>query len=221
MNIKIVQAGFETYTGDIFKYAFVGGVSVTDIPQIDIDRLSTAFQIVEIVDGEDVPAGIASRMVTNASLRAEVVKPLQRQTEEEFAQESLAKTIETLRKMVAPKIYTFEELSSIADTDGINGIRSIGDALNVKDRTITVLMHKIVDAQLNLVAEWEAKRAVLMEQSGLTEQDLILTEPEPMQEPGPQPEPISSLASEVMPAQTDINEAAVTGNLAAALKEGE
>ena len=43
--------------------------------------------------------------------------------------------------------YTREELEAIADKEGIPGLRSIGDRLDVKATSITVLMDKILTQQ--------------------------------------------------------------------------
>lgn len=161
--LKMVQAGYLNYTGPIGAYEFVDGISTVMIPRNDRDRLSTAFQFVEFTEEgvDEIPAGVAARMLSEGATLATSEEPLQRQTDDE-------KKIEDASVQVAaettPTIYSREELEKIADKKGINGLRDIAERWNVKHRSILPLMALIEQAQDG----WLAQRQAEFEARGLT-----------------------------------------------------
>lgn len=154
--LRLVQSGYENYTGPIGPYEFEDGVSVHQIPRVDRDRLATAFEFVEYeAEGDEhVPAGVAYRLIALSGVRAQVNEPLQRQTEEEKAVEQ---TVVESSKDQDHTIYTRAELERIADKRGIGGLREIGDKWDVKSREIMKLIGMIIQAQDTWLAIRDAK----------------------------------------------------------------
>lgn len=153
--LKLVQAGYTDYTGPIGAYEFVNGVSTVLIPRVDRDRLAAAFQFVEFTEEgvDEIPAGVAERLVANASVRASDEGPSQRMTEEEKAAED---ALIALTKDDNRVIYSLEDLQKIADKKGINGLREVAAPWDVKHRGVKELIALIVQAQNNWLAERQA-----------------------------------------------------------------
>ena len=169
-RLKLVQAGYENFTGEIGAYWFEDGVSVELIRRADRDRMSTAFQFEEVNDdGSTQPSGIAHRLVADAAERLGSFEPLQRQTEEEKTAELLA---EKLKAKVAPtEIYTAEQLVALADKRGIKGLRTVADKWGVKHRSIPVLIEMILEKQ----AAFTAKRDGALEAKAQAEAEALVT----------------------------------------------
>lgn len=168
--LKFVQAGFETYTGPIGAYEFVDGVSTVPIVRHDRDRLSVAFQFVEFEHegGEEIIAGVAQRLVSQAGVLAEENPETMRQTDEEKDLEQL----QIIRESDGVRhVYTAAELEQIADKKGISGLREIAAPWNVKHRSIPNLIELICDAQNLYLQDREAD----MIRRGLTREAFLLS----------------------------------------------
>jgi hypothetical protein len=162
------------------------------IPRVDRDRLAAAFQFVEYVEEgvDEIPAGVAERLVANASIRASDEGPSQRMTEEEKAAED---AMATLTKDDNRVIYSLEDLQKIADKKGINGLREVAAPWEVKHRGVKELIGLIVQAQEN----WLAARQAEFERRGLVrtefEQSLV---PQPAEVEKPADAPVNAPAED-------------------------
>lgn len=158
-HLKITQAGFENYTGDLSVYHFTEGLSDEKIGRNERDRIAAAMTCVEVDDDNiETPAGSTHRMVSDRAAYFEPVPPAQRMTEAEKMAEDKAFVMKALGANAAPIIYTEEELNAVADTGGISGLRAIAEPLNVKDRNLNVLVQKILAVQTEVLDRWTAAR---------------------------------------------------------------
>lgn len=173
IRIRIVEPGFEGYTGLIHRFNFTDGVSDELLHRVDIDRLSTALRFETVVE-EDAPegvapqpVGIAHRLTWDRDRQAEVIEPSQVQTEEEKLTEEMVALEKAMAETAPPKRYTDEELQRIADEKGMAGIRAIAEPLGLKDRRLVDLMAQIAEKQDEIITRWtlkhEAKVAALAE----------------------------------------------------------
>lgn len=207
-HIKIVQSGYENLTGPLGPYDFVDGVSTAPLPQATRDRLAAAFTMVEIEeDGSETPAGIAHRLVAQATMTQAVMPETQRQTEaEKLAEQKML--IEAKLSSNEGEAWSREQLEDVLSKKGISGLREIGDRFGVKSRKAVDLLNLILKAQ----AKGQDQRAERMAQAiREAEQELGQDTVEPTE-----PEKDGIVAKHV-----DVNEAAASGNLAAAIEQGD
>lgn len=147
MKLKLTQAGFETYTGQMGVVMFKDGVSESDVLPIDAIRISaaigaewedgTAANVGEMyLNNMHSPAFVGGNDINNLSMPVEGsengVKP--------------AKAPEGT-EVVASETYTEDSLAAIADKEGIAGLRTIADTLSVKGTSIVGLISSIMKAQ--------------------------------------------------------------------------
>lgn len=164
-RLRIVQAGYENYTGPIGAYEFVDGVSVETIPLIARDRLAVAFQLVEIEDdGTEVAAGPAQRLLKGLNLALEPSAPGQRQTEEEKLEENVRAL---LGGELVRVLRTRSNLEAVADKMGIAGVRLVADPWGVRSKSIPALIDLILGAQL----EYMERRVDALVKHGASEAD--------------------------------------------------
>lgn len=212
--LRLVQSGYENYTGPIGSYEFVDGVSVDMIPRNDRDRLATAFQFVEFEseDDEPIPAGVAYRLIAMSGVRASDPEPLERQTVEEKVEE-IAKAAD----MAEPTrtIYERKALEAIADKRGIGGLREIGDVWGVKSRQILALIDMILSKQSEWQRAQEEKRAERRENE--TAFEVSLNEAVKAEVPIPAPEQVKETDTGASGVSSETTTAAMTGDMSASL----
>jgi len=150
MKLRLTQAGFETYTGQMGVVMFKDGLSETDVLPIDAIRISAAIGA-EWEDGSaanvgemylnqmHVPAFVGGDDINNMSMPVEGddEPPKPQKPEEKPAEEPAGD---------APK-YTYDELSAIADKEGIAGLRKLGDTVGVKGKSIVEIIDGILAKQ--------------------------------------------------------------------------
>jgi hypothetical protein len=130
MKLRIVQEGFETYTGQMGVVFFESGLSVGDVSQMDATRMSAVMKF----EWEDRSASnVAQIYLDNMHTPA----PL-------FAEDAPA-ALETQKTVVVEKIaaYTEDQLAAIADEKGIAGLRAIAEPLEIKGNSIVGLIEAI------------------------------------------------------------------------------
>lgn len=146
ISLKIVQEGWENFTGWLGPVYFENAVSAQPTtPQI-ANQLSGIVKILEVLpDGSTKAAGVAQSMVEGRNL-AYIETPLEVATEEEIAAE---KKLDADKANLPPidQLNTVEELEAIASDKGINGLREIGAQWGVKERSIPKLIKLILEAQ--------------------------------------------------------------------------
>lgn len=144
-HIRITQPGWEGYNGLFCDMNFVDGVSEEIATQRMVDRCAALLQVeqIEVTQGAAevvTPVGLGARIEGNLQKEAEVLEPMQRAEDEAPAPVSTP----------APEplqLYTEAELQTIADEQGIKGLRVIGDKLSVKGRAIPEIVREILEAQ--------------------------------------------------------------------------
>ncbi|HAU5490958.1 TPA: hypothetical protein JD194_18105 [Cronobacter sakazakii] len=137
-KIRILEPQFFAYTGLLCGVLFENGVSVAELPFIDQQRICASMRATTI-DGENVSPSAAyalrGNLVADQIVEPEApeIVPMKRGVEE---------------KEAAPvQRFTREELESIADSEGIAGLRQIGKPLGVKAKGIVEMIEGILKAQ--------------------------------------------------------------------------
>lgn len=153
-RIKITQAGWAGFTGEIGITQFKDGISVDHVGRREIVVIGASLSLIEVDDDGDEgenPA-LQHRMLTDGSMSmpAEILQPLARATDEPAAA-SASKAVDP----TAITFHTKDELEKIAETKGLNGLRAIMDPLNVKAVSINKAIQVILKAELKLKAELE------------------------------------------------------------------
>lgn len=149
-KIKIVEAGYDKFTGEFGQIEFVDGVSVYPVSERDAARLG-AFVRIEKEDGEQ--AGDNVKHVAGYDLQVEQEQLLRNAAEPkaavegENAPESTEAAVAPAAAVVELKKYTREELGAIADQQGLEGLREIGNQFGVKAVSIAKLIDLIVEKQ--------------------------------------------------------------------------
>lgn len=136
MKLKIIQAGWETYNGPLSEVEFKNGVSVTDVTQLQAERIAAAVRTVVLDaqgnEGED--PGVAAQLVR---MTAGTQKP----REYEVPGENRAPPAATQSEFN----FTRESLEATADQKGINGLRVIADEFGIKSNSVNALIDKLME----------------------------------------------------------------------------
>lgn len=225
--LRLIQSGYEDYSGPIGPYEFKNGVSEHQIPRVDRDRLAAAFEFVEYENegDEHVPAGVAYRLIALSGVRADVVEPTVRQTEEEKLAEGKALTKTVAKDMSSRAILSRADLERIADKRGIAGLRDIGDSWGVKSREIMKLIGMIVEAQDFYLGSREAQTEERRQNEAEFEQAIVeqVREEQNLQAPEDEDEEPEAVPEEIKTPEDVEDEArmkaAASGDMSAAVSE--
>lgn len=162
--LRLIQKGYEGYTGPIGSYEFANGVSVSQLVRPDRDRIAAAFECSEFetAGGSENLAGVAHRLVAESKAMSEAHEPLARQTddEKEIENASAALAGEPMRQ-----IFTREDLEAVADKKGLAALREVAKPWDVKHRSIPALISLVLTAQ----QVWVETRAKALEGKGIDE----------------------------------------------------
>ena len=137
-KIRLLEKQFVGYTGILCGVQFENGVSVSELPFIDQQRICASMRA-ETVEGNNVSPS-ASYSQRNALSANKIVEPS-------------APKIESLQRdkrepeKGSMQRFTREELESIADCEGIAGLRQIGNKIGVKAKGIGEMIEGILKAQ--------------------------------------------------------------------------
>jgi hypothetical protein len=132
MRLKLLQAGFENYTGQMGVTFFQNGLSVNEVSEQDARRMA--------VDGESM--NVAQKLLDSMHTEA-VVKNV-----DYASDEPKAEVVPETPAEVAPQAkHTAESLAAIADEKGIAGIREIAEQFSLKGNSIAGLIEAILKAQ--------------------------------------------------------------------------
>ena len=147
VRIRLINESLRGFSGVFGMYEFEDGVSEPLIRR-EAERLSVITHVEFLDDAEDMwerkareRGVISSDVMTNVEDAAP--KKATKKSKEQSVTEPVADTI-------GRKLYTREELESIADKDGIAGLRKIGNELSVASHSIVGLMEEIMNAQERL-----------------------------------------------------------------------
>lgn len=147
-KIKITAPGWDAFSGDMCAVMFTNGVSDDPLPRRTLDRIAAIVpcQLLDDDGAELGQAGEAARHVSFTDVAAPVLVASEAMTDAEREAEQLAE-IRTGKARQQTEFHTEDALKVIADNEGINGLRAIGDKWNVKERSINKLIFEILRAQ--------------------------------------------------------------------------
>ena len=135
--IKIEEAGYEQFTGNIAGFQFVNGVTVEPLSKQEADRFAAIMRVSCLDSGIPQEIGAASRIINrDVELPTVSNQMLEKQDEPEPVVEVISKSR-----------YTEAQLEAIADEKGIEGLREIGRLYGIKGRAIHELIEEIIKAQ--------------------------------------------------------------------------
>lgn len=134
-RIRIVEAGWSTYSDYFYGVKFENGLSVEPVTPQEATAIGSFIRIEAMDDGKQ--AGGAEQYKDLKTKKAEVTK-----TVEVNPADLVSTSTGTGRKR-----HTRAELEAIADQRGIAGIREIADQYGVKGRGIVELITEILAAQ--------------------------------------------------------------------------
>lgn len=147
MKVRILTKGFEKLTGYIGLIEFKDGVSVNDPSPLEINNVAASVALVDAETGEQL--GAAAAIVTSRDEKAPVLKKLK--TLEELEAEKAGTAGAPEPKMPEndgmPRIYSFEELATLADEGGIKVLREVAAVWEVKGKAINDLVLAVMKAQ--------------------------------------------------------------------------
>lgn len=134
MKLRLTQAGFENYTGQMGVTFFEDGLSTNEVSTMDATRMAAVMQC-EWEGG--ATASVTQRLLDEANTPAPIfeaapeAEPLvDLEVQDEAAEPS--------------KQWTLEELEAVADDHGIAGLRAIGEEIGVKNVSIKGLIEEIL-----------------------------------------------------------------------------
>ncbi len=140
MKLRLTQAGFETYTGQMGVVMFEAGLSVNDVLPIDAIRISAALGATW-EDGS--AANVGDMYLNNMHAPAFVGGGVNDMSIPVEASEAGVQA----SGVPGGTHYSQESLAKIADAEGISGLRAIGDAMGVKGTSIVGLIDAILKKQ--------------------------------------------------------------------------
>lgn len=124
-KIRLIDAGFQNFTGQFGTVDFVDGVSVEEVSTMEQLRLSSIVGV-ETMSGENP-------------------SPAQLIIDSQYTVMGSAPAMQTgLDAPVERVKYTREQLETIASADGISGLRKIADPLRIKGTSINKLIGDIL-----------------------------------------------------------------------------
>ena len=129
-KVKLLESTFIGYTGILCGIQFEDGISVKEVPFVDQQRICASMRA-ETIEGQ-----FSERH--NVSL------------EDVLANEPKAPDVAPMQRgVVEPEVpkFTREELESLADEQGISGLRVVGNRLGVKAKGIVEMIDGIMKAQ--------------------------------------------------------------------------
>lgn len=143
-RVKIIEPGWENFTGEFGPANFEDGVSIFPLSPVHVDRVAAELRVVDADDEAGGQIGPQVRLIEAKCVSLDVLDRLETaENEPELP-------------LVAPepppppepeKLWTKDELFNVADKDGIKGLRAIGDPLGAKGRAIPELIEDILTAQ--------------------------------------------------------------------------
>lgn len=147
--VKIIAKGFERYNGVIEGIEFVNGHSTEPLSQAAAERVGAFMKIVDA--DTDEPLGLGYRM---AKARHQSITPKEALPKIERTPTGKEKKSVKKEKRVHYE-FTREQLETVADKEGITGLRKVAEQYDVRGRSIA----EIVDALMALQANQAAKDA--------------------------------------------------------------
>ncbi len=237
-HIKIIEPKFENYSGELGIVVFKNGVSVEKWPWHIQQRLSAAMRVAVIEDdGTVVKAGPAEEMLRRTREGATVVRPLREFTEKDRLKEMLKDA-----DVGTPpsELYTREHLEEIARTRKRAGLTEIAKLWNIRATSIPDLIENILEAQTKFEEAAGGREKVVYKRyenltPGTNAEEVMAQKDDLKEDPKEKPakkvvkkaeakpvvpdaEPVGDFPVKTKP---DVHEAALTGDMSAAINAGE
>lgn len=133
-KLRLLEPGWEKFTGDFGPVRFVDGVSVDEVNPLDAQRLSNLVRL-ERLDG------------TNPSTSQLVIDSQTIKMDGALVRDVRSGEFNNLTPDAPTIRYTEEQLVEIADTKGIKGLREIADPMGLKSTSIATLIQEILKVQ--------------------------------------------------------------------------
>ncbi|HGG9109455.1 TPA: hypothetical protein ACJJYX_004347 [Enterobacter cloacae] len=137
-KVRLLESCFKSYTGMLCGIQFEDGISVSELPFVDQQRICSSMRA-ETIEGTNVsPSGIYSeRHGLSANNVKETTAPVNERMER----------VTTQAHVSTQPTFSREELEAVADSEGIAGLRQIGNELGVKGKGIVEMIEGILKAQ--------------------------------------------------------------------------
>lgn len=137
-KVRLLEGAFKGYTGFLCGVHFENGVSITELPFVDQQRICASMRA-ETIEGKNVsPSGIYS---TRHTINAGDIKETAAPEVINLAREDDSGNSRHVQR------FSREELEAIADSEGIAGLRLVGNSLGVKSKGIVEMIDNILKAQ--------------------------------------------------------------------------
>ncbi|EMA2752288.1 hypothetical protein U2H75_003022 [Escherichia coli] len=143
-KIRLLESQFVGYTGVLCGVQFKDGVSVSELPFIDQQRVCSSMRATT-VDGVNVSPSAAYSNRDDISVD-KINEPSAPEMISFKKQHEIAKENEKEKEKKA-QLFSREKLEEIADLEGIAGLRVIGNRLGVKAKGIVEMIEGILKAQ--------------------------------------------------------------------------
>ena len=151
MKIKLIEPGYEGFSGMFGTVPFQDGVSVDHVSHVEINLLAS---IVKVVDAEsEAEVGNLATETASWDKTADVIYyPTLADIE---AGRTSPETMSPVQRnqSVEVKLHTRASLEEIADKNGLAGLREIADPLEIKATSISKLIDKILGAQAGVATD--------------------------------------------------------------------
>lgn len=144
MKIKIIEPGYETFSGMFGTVPFENGVSIDHVSHVEINLLASLVKVVDADTGEET-----GNLATEAAMWDKTADVIYYPTLADINAGRSTPTIESpvQADQVKTKVYSQKELEDIADKSGIAGLREIADPLGIKGTSIAKLIEGVLAAQ--------------------------------------------------------------------------
>jgi len=150
-KIKLTGKGYDKMTGLFGNIEFVDGVSVEEVSRRDAERLGSLTSVIDVDTKEEMNAakGVEVRLRSGEKTRnvESAESESGSETDSEVAETENSENSTEGNVEASDKLYTEAELGNIADEEGIAGLRTIAESLNVSDKSVRGLITKILKAQ--------------------------------------------------------------------------
>ncbi len=155
MKVRIVEPALSNYTGKMYEIGFTDGVSDRDLSEREVEIIGASMKV-EDLEGHQVGAGVKHiqnrRVILGDAVQINL--DISEGVNEMIGFETLGELPfgEGIVLVDGPS-YTREQLESIADDQGISGLREIAEPMGVTGRSIVELIDRILEAQSLILSD--------------------------------------------------------------------
>lgn len=153
--LRIIEPGFENYTGDLGDMWFENGVSSDVVSVREAERLACLMAVVVEGSGENPSA--TQRMVNERTFTIEEMERASKvrasnqakiddikQQAEEKAEKEIEKVLKQDQQIPVDYDYTYESLSEIADKSGLKGLRDFAEPYGVRGKSVKHIIDSLL-----------------------------------------------------------------------------